>query len=68
MHCLLLSHIPPSLSLSSFSLQDWVETELQAAKEGGEKVIIISHIPPGHVRHSEDWSERYLDRYITLCT
>lgn len=28
----------------------------------------MSHIPPGHVRHSEDWQEEYLDQYIDLCT
>ncbi|EWM25563.1 acid sphingomyelinase-like phosphodiesterase 3b [Nannochloropsis gaditana] len=47
---------------------DWVENELEAAKEGGEQVVLISHIPPGHVRHSADWNERFLDRYIALCT
>lgn len=29
---------------------------------------MISHIPPGHVRHSEDWTEEFLDQYIDLCT
>lgn len=33
-----------------------------------EQVVIISHIPPGHVRHTEDWAEDYLDKYIDLCT
>ena len=47
---------------------NWVEDQLKSAQSLKEKVVIISHIPPGHVRHSLDWTENYLDRYIQLCT
>ncbi|XP_037777507.1 sphingomyelin phosphodiesterase-like [Penaeus monodon] len=37
----------------------WMAQELQKAEDAGEKVYIISHIPPGHDDCSKTWSHQY---------
>ena len=46
----------------------WFEMELQKAKEQNHKLIIMSHIPPGHVKNKDDWFPQYFDRYVSLCS
>ncbi|KAK7076989.1 Sphingomyelin phosphodiesterase [Halocaridina rubra] len=38
---------------------DWMAKELDAAEAAGEKVYLISHIPPGHDDCTKTWSHEY---------
>ncbi|XP_068237816.1 sphingomyelin phosphodiesterase-like isoform X2 [Palaemon carinicauda] len=38
---------------------DWMAKQLKAAEEAGEKVYLISHIPPGHRDCAKTWSHQY---------
>ena len=62
-------HEPDTSNVSDpFHQFQWLEQQLQRAREEGRRVLVVGHIPPtvGSFRHVQFWHSVYLQQYYDL--